>query len=352
MGTRNLRKAWMWLIPIATIAAALAICEVVVRWAMPQESAPLLASLGEEAHVRDDRYGWKLRPGYKGPFAYGSTLAVNSLGLRDVEYGPKERGEIRILSLGDSNAFGWGVDLPDSFIKVVEKRLRQEFATSKISVVNAAVTGYSTRQELLALADLYDVVRPDAVIVTFTATNDVHDNHVFEGRVRQGIQTPLGPVTGRSHLARLVLKSAWPAVFFAANRSDASVQETLALLDQLQAEAKRRNLPLLMLMMPPRAEISPSARWQTRVLRTLGLGGWVSRPRSTVIAHWSARSVDHVDLLPSLADASRKADVFLRGDPHLNPAGNRVIADAVYGRVREMVARLRHPAPLAGSTRH
>jgi hypothetical protein len=338
------KPSWVRLILIVmSVSMALVVSEGMLRWLRPQETTPLLRALGQQAHVSDARYGWKLRPAYTGPFAFGSKVAVNSIGLRDVEYAPKAAGEIRILSLGDSYTFGWGVELDDSFVKVLERKLKDKLPTTRIAVVNAGVTGYSTRQELLALTDLYDVLQPDMVLVTFSATNDVYENHVFEERLRQGIVTPLGPIGRRSHVARLVLRVTWSARFFAANRSPASVRETLSLLDRIQSEAESRHLPLLMVMMPARAEIDPSARRSTSLMMTLRLGGLLSRPRHTVTAHWSGRSVDHVDLLPALSDARLKTDVFLAGDPHLNPEGNRIVAEAIFDRVTQMVSDLKTP---------
>jgi lysophospholipase L1-like esterase len=336
------KTSWARLILIVvSVSMALGVSEAMLRWLRPQEPTPTLRALGQQVHISDARYGWKLRPDYTGPFAFGSKVAVNSIGLRDVEYAPKAPGEIRILSLGDSYTFGWGVELHDSFVKVLERKLRDKLATTRIAVVNAGVTGYSTRQELLALADLYDVIRPDMVLVTFAATNDVYENHVFEERLRQGILAPLGPISRRSHVARLVLRATWSARFFAANRSPTSVRETLSLLDRLQSEAESRHLPLLMLMMPARAEIDPSARRSTSLMMKLHLGGLLSRPRQTVTAHWSGRLVDHIDLLPALSDARRKTDVFLPGDPHFNPEGNRVVAEAIFNRVAQMVSDLK-----------
>ena len=68
---------------------------------------------------------------------------INSLGLRDREYGPKKEGVFRILLLGDSFSVSHGLPIEESLSRQMEKTLQEiadkEGKTIKFEVVNGAV---------------------------------------------------------------------------------------------------------------------------------------------------------------------------------------------------------------------
>ena len=51
------------------------------------------------------------------------TAKTNSLGFRDYEYSLNKNSKYRILVLGDSFTFGWGVEIENTWIKVLEKEV-------------------------------------------------------------------------------------------------------------------------------------------------------------------------------------------------------------------------------------
>lgn len=122
--------------------------------------------------VHDPDLGWRNMPGavarVKAPrFSY--RLRINSKGLRDVEHPyEKEPGTFRIALLGDSIAWGWGVDDGRCFADLIEPRLGVE-------VINLGVPGYSTDQQLLTLERDGLRYEPDLVLLCFVL-NDVLGN--------------------------------------------------------------------------------------------------------------------------------------------------------------------------------
>jgi hypothetical protein len=190
------------------IFAGIVLCEVLVRLITPQTRTPLLAGYGiDELMKLDDRYGWVLPPNIRGQWTRNTLVVSNSLGLRDREYGPKRPDEIRVLSLGDSYAFGHGVELGESYAKRVEGMMAERFPAIRLSVISAGLPGYSTHQMILAFHDLFDVLSPDFVVASFVAGNDVAENAIFKRALEQQYKTPLGLVGAHSHAARLILKS-------------------------------------------------------------------------------------------------------------------------------------------------
>jgi hypothetical protein len=108
---------------------------------------------------------YELIPGSKGIFS-GAPLAINKEGYRGRLY-PHERpkGTFRVVGIGDSIAFGMGVDVEDTYLRFVERLLTG--AGVPCEVVNLAVPGYNTAMEVELLAWKGLSYNPDLVILSF-----------------------------------------------------------------------------------------------------------------------------------------------------------------------------------------
>jgi hypothetical protein len=114
---------------------------------------------------------YELRPNVRGRFM-GQPVAINSQGLHDYEYSRrKEPGTFRIVGVGDSSLFGWGVPFEDSGLKVLERRLNEKSRGQKFEVINFAVPGYNTAMEAETFVQRCLEYAPDLVILNFN-TND------------------------------------------------------------------------------------------------------------------------------------------------------------------------------------
>jgi lysophospholipase L1-like esterase len=125
-------------------------------------------------HVASDdpvlKYG--LRPG-AAVERDGTIYRVNAQGFRanhDVQL--EKRGKRRILLLGDSVAFGLGVDYEDTFGQLIERQLTANGMPTE--VLNLSVLGYKTSQEVRMLERRGWQLNPDGVILAF-CLNDFDD---------------------------------------------------------------------------------------------------------------------------------------------------------------------------------
>jgi lysophospholipase L1-like esterase len=120
----------------------------------------------------DSLLGWAHEPGQEGIFEtpqFRTAVRINEKGLRDSEHSYKRQNDIeRILVLGDSFAWGYGVEESERFSQLLEETLGVE-------VINAGVSGYSTDQELLWYENEGIKYETDLVILVM-AGNDVSDN--------------------------------------------------------------------------------------------------------------------------------------------------------------------------------
>jgi hypothetical protein len=123
----------------------------------------------------DATKGWFHTPGVRtaryirGPDE--GRITINSLGLRGPEIGfTPERGVTRILVLGDSFAFGAGVNDEHTF----PARLGDDLGPG-FEVVNLGVTGYSTDQELILYEELGAKLHA-ALVLLLMCDNDFEAN--------------------------------------------------------------------------------------------------------------------------------------------------------------------------------
>jgi lysophospholipase L1-like esterase len=126
-------------------------------------------------------YGWRNIPGASGwESCYGECqvhVEINSLGLRDREITyEKEPGEQRILLLGDSITAGMQVPLEDTFAKILEEELNAAGGAGDWTVINAAVNGFGTDNELLFFREEASQYQPDIVILGMYLANDIYNN--------------------------------------------------------------------------------------------------------------------------------------------------------------------------------
>jgi len=137
-------------------------------------------------YLYDERLGWKNIPHWKWT-SLGEKLTINSKGLRDQEHAHhKPPGTRRILVLGDSYAWGYGVSDEMLFSEILEQRLRGQQISWQ--VINSGVSGWGTDQELLFLEQEGFKYQPDIVVLAFFIANDPENN----SKSRQyGLDKPL-----------------------------------------------------------------------------------------------------------------------------------------------------------------
>ncbi|MGD8374555.1 MAG: SGNH/GDSL hydrolase family protein [Acidobacteriota bacterium] len=139
----------------------------------------------------------------------GARVRTNSFGMRGAETTlRKPPGTFRIAVLGDSWAFGWGVEQGEDFPSVLEDLLedRHDAGGVRFEVLNFSVFAYNTLQELAVLRSRALAFEPDLVIVAFNL-NDVEGHLPPRARHRDLASTirhlEQEAVSG-SHLVRLI----------------------------------------------------------------------------------------------------------------------------------------------------
>jgi len=155
---------------VVATAAALAVLEVGVR-VLGLDVASYHAIAGFT--VYDPELGWRLAPSRETVFKgahFSVTVRQNAEGLRDRHHDyERQPGRRRILVLGDSVVWCWGVEQAECFTERLEDALRDT------DVINAGVPAYSTAQEMLLYERDLRRYRPDLVLLV-VVPNDFFEN--------------------------------------------------------------------------------------------------------------------------------------------------------------------------------
>ena len=117
---------------------------------------------------------YELRPSLERVDYVGAAVSTNSDGFRrTAPTAPATDRTYRILGLGDSVMFGQGVSDGREYLARLEKSLSRDDPSREWQILNAAVPGYNTAQELAFLRARGLAFKPDLVVIGFVS-NDVN----------------------------------------------------------------------------------------------------------------------------------------------------------------------------------
>ncbi|MEE2663734.1 MAG: SGNH/GDSL hydrolase family protein [Myxococcota bacterium] len=174
------------LLVVAGLGVGFAIVELAVRAAEAPVDATDLRSIHELQPDADWLY--RMRPGAIASPESGPRYAINARGFRDRERSlSKPPGSFRILVVGDSVTFGFGVELEETYPSLLESRLRESLPG--IEVLNLGVGGYNPYTESALLRGVGLAYEPDLVLVQF-CINDLADPTIhFDNHARTRLGT-------------------------------------------------------------------------------------------------------------------------------------------------------------------
>jgi len=217
-----------------------------------------------------------------------------------------------LIVLGDSFVFGEGVEEEERFTNLLQTRTGWR-------VANMGMTGWGPDLMLRAFEAVGVGLRPDAVLLCIYTHAFRRVGPFYAG---VGFRIPRYEAHGED-LVTIPYPQPAPwhrlRLFWAVTsiRRDAYWDVHEAILDRFRELADEHDFGLGIVFLPGRADVS------------------VDRDRRAWLADYSGRfGVPFLDLTEPVHRPPR-SEVFIRGNPHWNPAGHRLVADELQSFVDE-----------------
>lgn len=171
-------------------------------------------------HLEDDPLlFWSLKSNYHNSnnyrVPYELRFDTNSFGLRSTEITKqKKENTLRILCIGDSITFGWGLKDEKTYPRQLEVLLREKLTDKNVEVINAGVPGYTSFIGKLYLETMGIGLNPDVVIFSFGINDSYKDfiSDFLNYQKKQSIFFKLNSFFERSSLYSLFQKLLVPII--------------------------------------------------------------------------------------------------------------------------------------------
>jgi len=351
------------------------------------------------ANQFDSELGWSKRPGAvvtRSTSEFDLTLEINEQGLRDdpMPDPKKPEGVFRVVCLGDSFTMGYTVEREDLFLDILETWWQLE--GRKVEIINAGTEGYSTDQEARWLQLHGEELEPDLVLV-FPYENDLFWNgqksylrypkprYTADGRlearklvdpgphnwtenwattralqfliagIRGGKTGPMWfvPSGGTEPILREFAPLLTEAPDFLAAAPEDPLGRTRGALQALKKTSGELGAQLVIVPIPAHSDVSSDFA-QSFGKRTLGLETEAWSPSNPVDFFLSAATdlgIKCLDARSTLRAREEGGDeLYYRIDWHLNPEGNRTLAQYLHDTLDSPTNAIL-PASMAAKTR-
>ena len=170
------------------------------------------------------------------------TATTNSLGFRDRDFSQQKKVQTRIVALGDSFTYGWGVEAEESWPKVLEKTLRS--SGLDVEVANLGKPGSSPRDYADVAERSISLLHPDIVIVGVLQGDDLAQMDLPPPALRLG---PAADVRARHERLRRVAGWLYPELLSMIDEQSAATilsdewkQDAQVIVNVFTAEEKAR----------------------------------------------------------------------------------------------------------------
>jgi lysophospholipase L1-like esterase len=139
---------------------------------MPEPGVKNVSLRGLIQASANDLIVYELKPGLHATFV-GVPVAINRAGFRERELArAKPSGTFRIVGLGDSVMFGWGVPAEATYLRVLEDLLQARGDGVRYETLNFGVPGYNAVMEVETFRAVARSYEPDLVVIGYVPNDD------------------------------------------------------------------------------------------------------------------------------------------------------------------------------------
>ncbi len=307
----------------------------------------------------DSRYGLELKPNVS-VMQYGKhfvrefavEVRTNSDGLREYAehgYGPDRGDKFRVLMLGDSFTFGSGVELKETFAKILEMQMKNNGRNAE--VINFGVPGTELSEYYARLKYKGVKYEPDAVVVGLFLGNDLRklETERFKPDVPNEIpywiaskshafvfSYVLAHSYGRNLLNMMKNYTEVPLIYTPQKEEYSEVIDSFesAMLD-FKKLAEENKFKIMFVVIPTRGQVD-DLRWQD-FLNNAGSSDGVERFKieEDLKMVFEKTGMSYIDLTPYFVKLNKNNSFYYQIDGHFNKEGHKVAAAVLYKEMGE-----------------
>lgn len=290
------------------------------------------------------------------------TIKINSKALRDYEREYKKGDKFRILGLGDSFAFGHGVNLEQTYLAILEDKLQKNISND-IEIIKAGFPGGGPSHYLTFLKSEGYKYSPDIALLSFFIGNDIYSERIdseissfksSKQKSKLDLKNDLKTFLRKNlHLYSFIvdrIKTAPSIRKFLVKKGIASGVIGSYVIDILKIdysniykekwkkvlnilkEINKENR-LVLIIIPTREQVDENRL--NLALRQIGYSTKeidIRHPNKILIDFCKTNNIPYIDLLPSFREYYKKdnQELYFEIDPHFNIRGNKLVAEMLY----------------------
>jgi lysophospholipase L1-like esterase len=162
-------KLFLCFFSIALTLVALEIALRIIQPGPPERLSPQIEHIYVPCDPKVGRVSdYYLMAANRKGFHLNVPVETNSLGLRSAEPDPNKPADLyRIVALGDSHTFGFGVEEDQTWPRLLEQKLKEKWRGRKLEVINGGVQALAIEQEIQLFRDKLLALKPDVVILAY-----------------------------------------------------------------------------------------------------------------------------------------------------------------------------------------
>lgn len=327
-------------------------------------------------YSHDSLLGWKLKPYLQQSFSspdFITDVIVNAKGFRGPEYNyDKSPGVFRIVGIGDSMLFGFGVNYENTVLVRLKELLYGNGSSGKnVEAINLGVPGYNINQYYEILKTEGYRYSPDLVIMFFYA-NDWSEGDLYE---YTGVNSKGFLLTDESQFSfksirsfllpvRLFLKSHSQAYMLVRDRIKGLLMRTklmgipevahyrkdkdfrkrffhtLELISEMNTFCKNQlACPLLVCIIPEKLRIRRP--FLNTLINAYKINSskydWL-QPQSVLTEFCLANNIYYLDFIVAFNEAEKNEPMYFDIDWHWNKEGHLLAAKEIYRFIKEKIA--------------
>lgn len=247
----------------------------------------------------NDEYNWE-----------GIPVKINSLGFRGPEFSvEKPAGVYRIISLGDSVAFGWEVLEEETYGRKLERILNERSDGLRYEVINVGIPTLNLETERNLLVQEVIKYQPDLVILDVTLVNDIYgsgpdileEQSLFQWLRDHTYTWPFLTSNIRFLLAKQVGPEAIPVLnppkeekqYYPLNRNDKKYDEIWSLIEEMADVTSGEGADFVMVIFPTAYQVNSANHSNVPQLELAGRA--------------QSQGIKYIDMLPLFLAACEKA---------------------------------------------